>query len=472
MDNPMLNSDIFLSYYGDDFTGSTDVMETLALNGIPTALFLDVPDRKEVDDFRLKIGIGSQDGSNKIWAFGVAGISRSLGPQGMEDELPAIFEKISKIPSDFFQYKICSTFDSSVAVGNIGHAVEIALKYFPSHYIPLMVGAPFLNRFVVFGNLFARVDQQTFRLDRHPTMKKHPVTPMNESDLRVHLAKQTKRAVKLMDIFGLEGVYGDPAKYFSNLIEQSGNYLLFDTLSVDHLQTVGELLINGLSNTTQLLVGASGINYALAFHLQQLGKIKKSNQLQKPGISKKMVIMAGSCAPATAGQLKYMESIGHQGIRIDTLKLVNPIEQGAEVESVINQSLKALENGQVPILYTALGPEDLVISMTQQWLDENRRENKNTGQIIAEVQGVILRDLIKRTGKLRVAVAGGDTSGYVSRALAIYALETLCPISPGAPLCIAHSRDRQFDGLEISLKGGQNGNEKYFESIMKGELLN
>jgi len=467
----MLKNDIFLSYYGDDFTGSTDVMETLALNGIPTALFLDVPDKQEVDSFRLKIGIGHTDHSNKIRAFGVAGISRSLSPKGMDDELPAIFEKISKIPSDFFQYKICSTFDSSVELGNIGHAVEIALKYFPSHYIPLLVAAPFLNRFVVFGNLFARVVHQTFRLDRHPTMKKHPVTPMKESDLRVHLAKQTKRPVKLMDIFGIDGEYGDPVRYFSNLIEQGGNYLLFDTLSVDHLKTIGELLIDGRGSTIQLLVGASGMDYALALHLQQLGKIRKSNQLQKPGKSKKMVITAGSCSPATADQLKYMESLGHQGIRINTLKLVNPLEQGAEAESVVNQSLIALENGQIPILYTAMGPGDPAISMTQQWLDEHRRENKNAGQIIADIQGVILRDLIIRMGKLRVAVAGGDTSGYVSRALAISALETLYPISPGAPLCIAHSRDPQFDGLEIALKGGQNGNSRYFESILQGELL-
>ncbi len=37
MDRPLV------SYYGDDFTGSTDVMEALASNGIATVLFLDVP---------------------------------------------------------------------------------------------------------------------------------------------------------------------------------------------------------------------------------------------------------------------------------------------------------------------------------------------------------------------------------------------------------------------------------------------
>ena len=70
---------------------------------------------------------------------------------------------------------------------------------------------------------------------------------------------------------------------------------------------------------------------------------------------------------------------------------------------------------------------------------------------------------------MRTVVCGGDTSGHAARALGIYALETLMPIAPGAPLCTAHSKDVRFDGLEISLKGGQNGNEKYLESILKGK---
>ena len=39
-----------------------------------------------------------------------------------------------------------------------------------------------------FGNLFAVVDGVGHRLDRHPTMSRHPVTPMDEADLRRHLA--------------------------------------------------------------------------------------------------------------------------------------------------------------------------------------------------------------------------------------------------------------------------------------------
>ena len=54
-----------ISYYGDDFTGSTDVMEALASNGVETVLFLKVPDADLLSRF------------SGVRAYGLAGTSRS-----------------------------------------------------------------------------------------------------------------------------------------------------------------------------------------------------------------------------------------------------------------------------------------------------------------------------------------------------------------------------------------------------------
>lgn len=43
---------VLVSYYGDDFTGSTDVMEALASNGVETVLFLDLPRPELLARFR------------------------------------------------------------------------------------------------------------------------------------------------------------------------------------------------------------------------------------------------------------------------------------------------------------------------------------------------------------------------------------------------------------------------------------
>lgn len=70
-------------------------------------------------------------------------------------------------------------------------------------------------------------------------------------------------------------------------------------------------------------------------------------------------------------------------------------------------------------------------------------------------------DMISYSLKLiRVAVAGGDTSGTVTRALGITALQIAAPISPGAPLC--YGLLRRGGRIEIALKGGQMGADDFF----------
>ena len=465
----ILKSRIFLSFYGDDFTGSTDVMESLALNGIRTALFLKPPTQDQVESFQLKNSIDGT-GEKSIDAFGVAGVARSLRVSDMEQELRPVFEALKKIPADFFHYKVCSTFDSSPEIGSIGYAADLAYEYFPSPAVPLLVGAPFLNRFCLFGNLFARIDGITYRLDRHPTMSKHPVTPMTESDLRLHLGKQTKRPVELVDLFTLETDTAEQDSHYKKYAG-NGNIVLFDTCNSQHLLAVGRLVIEHKAPGTQLLVGASGTEYALAFHLQKTGKLKKPPSPPSPGEAEAVIAMSGSCAPTTGIQIDHAIQQGFADIRLDTIKLVDPERSRAEMQRVKQAALKILENGQSVMIYSAKGPDDPVIAQTKQFLKSSGLEDMSTSQVLAADQGKILKSILDAAGIKRVVVCGGDTSGHVARELGIVALETLMPVAPGAPLCTAHSEDSRFDGMQISLKGGQNGKQKYIESVLKGVNL-
>jgi 3-oxoisoapionate kinase len=461
---------VFLSFYGDDFTGSSDVMEALTLNGIPCALFLQPPTVEEVAAFRLKNQ--HYGAAGRLAAFGVAGVSRSMNPEEMTRELPGIFTKISQVPSRFFHYKICSTFDSSPSIGNIGHAVELALACFPSRYIPLVVAAPVLNRFSVFGNLFARAEGITYRLDRHPTMARHPVTPMTESDLRVHLGRQTSRSVYLRDVLDLEEPEELTAGVIRQLQEQpEAAYLLFDVLDDRQLLKAGRAVCEAASRQGQLLVGSSGIEYALTTYLQEQGTVTKSPACPSPGQAGQVVVMAGSCAPGTRKQIEWAQQNGFTGFQIDSFRLASQVTWEQEAERVVGLACRALEEGQHPILYTALGPDDPSIPQTQRLLEEQRQSGEEGSGSLGRRQGLILKRILEAAPGARVAVAGGDTSGQVARALGIYALEILVPIAPGSPLCLAHSHDPRFDGMEIALKGGQNGNEKYFGSILMGEPL-
>ena len=108
-----MSKDLLLGYYGDDLTGSTDVMESMALGGVPTVLFMRVPDAELQARFA------------HCRAMGLAGTSRSETPDWMDEHLPPAFAWMKGLGAAICHYKVCSTFDSSPAVGNIGRAIEI-----------------------------------------------------------------------------------------------------------------------------------------------------------------------------------------------------------------------------------------------------------------------------------------------------------------------------------------------------------
>ncbi len=445
---------LFLSFYGDDFTGSTDVMETLALNGMPTALFLSVPTREEVHQFTLKRGVGGET----IRAFGVAGIARSLSPEGMKQELPPIFSAMSQIPTDYMQYKVCSTLDSSPTLGNIGVATDIASQYFPSPRIPMLIGAPFLNRFVVFGNLFARINDLTYRLDRHPVMAHHPATPMKESDIRVHIGHQTSRVFQLIDLHALQLEYDELQQMYAAGEMTDGSFVLFDTLSYQDLETAARLVYESWSGNTQLLVASSGLTYGLARYVHANEIYQSIPQIHYPDAATHLLVVAGSCSPVTAEQVRYAESHGFTLIKAQIAELIeDPQSELTRIETIV---LKEMTNGRHVVVYTADGPQDPTIKEVQEYIGDE------SIQVIGHLLAEIVKMTLESFSGVRLVVAGGDTSGYVTRSLKIYALEMICPIAPGAPLCAAHARDPRYDGLEIALKGGQNGNYDYFNCVL------
>ena len=185
--NPLL-----LAFYGDDFTGSADAMEALTINGVKTALFLGHPTQE-----RLKTRLSN------LQAVGISGVSRTMTPTQMDDELPAQFALLNNLEPRLIHYKVCATFDSSPAIGSIGHAADIAFDVIKPSYGVIVQGVPLLGRYIVFGNHFTVYGDQRYRLDRHPVMSKHPITPMAEGDLRLHFAKMSKKTVKLIDLLHL-----------------------------------------------------------------------------------------------------------------------------------------------------------------------------------------------------------------------------------------------------------------------------
>jgi uncharacterized protein YgbK (DUF1537 family) len=436
-----LPSGLVLTYYGDDFSGSTDVTEALTFNGLPAVLFLEDPSQERLDRFR------------GFRALGIAGVSRSQTPEWMAANLPPIFERLKSLGAPLCHYKTCSTFDSSPQIGSIGKAIDLGQSVFGSSAVPLVVGAPILKRYQVFGNLFAAVDGEAFRLDRHPTMSRHPVTPMDEADLRIHLSRQTSKRTALVDILALRS--SDIDERFDALMAENPEIVLYDVLDTASLIQAGRLIWTRRPNAPGFVAGSSGLEYALVAYWQSTGQLPEPEPHAQPGEVDRLLVVSGSCSPTTERQLRFAMDKGYEGLRLDARKLAQG--DGPETQRAVEAALKILTQGRSVALYSALGPEDPALSPAAGDFQ------RGLGLRI----GVILRDVLQRSGIRRAVVAGGDTSGQAGRQLGVYALTVLKPMAPGSPLCRAWA-DGPFDGLEIVFKGGQVGDVDFFEKVRCG----
>jgi 3-oxoisoapionate kinase len=331
-----------------------------------------------------------------------------------------------------------------------------------------VVGAPVLGRYCVFGNLFARsgLDTEPYRLDRHPTMLRHPVTPMQESDLRVHLGKQTRRSVELFDVLKLESA--DPELAFQKLMGTPPGVLLFDTLHDAHLPVIGKLIWKQAQARAPLFaVGSSGLEYALTAHW---GGERVSSWELRP--VKQTVAISGSCSPVTQRQIAHALKNGFSEIALHPARLLASRERDREVASAVALCVKRCRQGGSVVLHTSLGPDDPRVAATRDSLAKAgvslEEQRLKSGRLLGPVLGQILRLVAEKVDVSRFVVAGGDTSWFVANELGIDALEMAAPMAPGSPLCRIYSNKPAVNGREIVFKGGQVGREDFFERVLKG----
>ncbi|MCH7408107.1 four-carbon acid sugar kinase family protein [Belliella sp. DSM 111904] len=447
-----------IAFYGDDFTGSTDALEFLAKAGIRTVLFISPPSQEVLNQYP------------DIQAFGVAGLSRSLSPEEMVNELGDAFFALRDSNASHVHYKVCSTFDSSPTIGSIGKAIEIGFDIFDIDFVSLLVAAPLLGRYCAFGNLFAKMgigsEGLIYRLDRHPSMSKHPTTPADESDLKRHLSKQTNIKIGLVDLLDI-----DQDRIEDQLLLELNagcEIVLFDAVYQEHIKKIGEFLVKRGSDKQHFSVGSSGIEMALgeAYGL-------KKQLWENPGQSKNLLVLSGSCSPITAGQIKMGLENDFEEIAIDTVEIANQSES-VSLDAYLKKAIKVFESGKNLIIHTAIGYDDPRVADTKEALKKQGYSEVEISRFTAKrygsVMGLLAKAILARTQIQRMVIAGGDTSSWIARALGIESVEMIAPLAPGAPLCKASAPNSPADGLEINFKGGQVGKEDYFVKVQLGKM--
>lgn len=430
-------TDLLYAFYGDDFTGSTDVLEQLAEGGVPAILFLRQPDAAMLARFP------------DVRAIGLAGDARSQSPEWMDAHLPGTFAALGESGAPILHYKTCSTFDSSPTVGSIGRALEIG-KTALGGIVPILIGAPHLARYLVFGTLFAAAGGVVHRIDRHPTMARHPVTPMDEADMRRHLAQQTEARIALATIDRIQA--GDAEALFLNAVADGADAMLFDGMDQASLAAVGRVLLAHQGARFRFAVGSSGVTRAMILAWQAAGIAPPRGPLPGAGAVDRLLVMSGSCSPMTAAQIATAREQGFATVQADVAALVSG--SSAEEDRLVEAAVALLDgNGRV-VVHSAEGPLSADVPAA--------------GAAIGAALGRVSRDVVRRTGLRRLLFAGGDTSSHGVAQMGLDALAWAAPLERGAPLVRAYAAERELDGLELVLKGGQMGAPDFFETVRRG----
>ncbi len=426
------------AWYGDDFTGASDTLATLASAGLRALLFLRVPDASQ------RAAVGPLD------AVGIAGIARALAPDAMRAELAPVASWFAALAPAITHYKCCSTFDSGSQVGNL--AVGCAALRTPAHdpLLSVLGGQPSLGRYCIFGELYAtaQADGDVHRIDRHPTMSRHPVTPMAEADLRRHLQSLGMPPVDLVDVRRLDAAAGGDNRLDIDVPGQPPpDALLFDSVRPHHLQTIGHWLWQRGQHRPLLVLGASSVAQAALAHWPE----RQSTPAQPSRVAASdapVFLLVGSLSPVTAAQVRRAEGLFDEW----TIEPARLLGSPSALDRLARCCADALASGRSVMAKTAApqpeGPSPLDVA-----------------QVCA---ALLVRVLALAPQVRRVGVAGGDTSSIALRALDAWALGWAGTLANGVALTRVRSDRPELDGIELMLKGGQMGPPDLFERLLKG----
>lgn len=404
---------MLLGCIGDDFTGSSDLANTLTKAGMRVTQYTGVP---------------SEPAAAHVEAGVVALKTRSIAaPDAVRQSLDALEWLQAQGCTQFF-FKYCSTFDSTPE-GNIGPVAQALAAALDATRVVVCPAFPGAGRSVYQGHLFVN-DQ----LLSESGMATHPLTPMTDSDLRRWLALQTSLSVGHVAASAVSA----GAEAIANALDrehQAGNTLVVvDALTDEHLRSIGRAAA-GLP----LVTGGSGVALGLpANFADRIDTTKTPAWNAQPG---QCAILAGSCSAATRAQV----AAHREKHLVIELTAEDVIEQRVTAAAVATQMLAAKG---IPLATSSASPE--IVAKAQQRFGQ-ARSAEAIESFFAEVAHLLVDG-----GVTALVTAGGETSGAVVDALGITAMEIGLEIAPGVPAL------RAGPDLVLALKSGNFGDTNFF----------
>ena len=417
-----------LGCIADDYTGASDLANTLTRAGLRTVQTIGIP----ADDLALP----------EVDAVVVSLKSRSIEAGLAVSRSRAAETWLRGRGASHVLFKICSTFDSTDA-GNIGPVMD-ALRDDCGEGIVLVTPAfPETGRTVYQGNLFVGA----VPLNESP-LKDHPLNPMHDSSLVRVLARQSRTQIGLVDLATVtRGVDAVRAR-LAELAGKGIGAAIIDAVFDRDLETIGLVAADH-----RLSVGASGIGLGLARALVSTGKVKSAAAGSESGaaVGGPAACLAGSCSQATLKQIASAEQV-MPVFHLDPDRILTGAH---EAQRALDWARPRLAEG--PVLIASSSTPDQVSAL------QARHGRDAAGHAIEQAMADIAENLVK-SGVRRLVVAGGETSGAVVDRLKIPGFLVGVEIAAGVPVLRAVGAGGE---MLLALKSGNFGGPEFFSDALR-----
>ena len=410
---------LLLGCIADDFTGATDLANTLVKGGMTAVQVIGVPTGPLPEADALIIALKSR--------------TAPVG-EAVAQSLAACDALLAAGAKQIF-WKYCSTFDSTDQ-GNIGPVADALLKRLGSGFALACPAFPTNGRTIYLGHLFVGN-----ALLNESGMENHPLTPMTDANLVRVLGRQTDGAVGLVPFNTVEQGAAATRQAMMRLAEQGRRYAIVDAVTDQHLLAIGEAAAQHA-----LITGGSGVAMGLPENFRRAGLLPaRGDAASLPPMQGMAAVVAGSCSRATLGQIGLARD--HVPVlELDALATPDAAALTAQALDWVSGKLSA----DRPVVIAASAPPEKVAAL------QAKLGRDAAGALIETAMAAIAEGLVAR-GVGRLVVAGGETSGAVVQRLGVTALRIGPEIDPGVPWTFAEPR-----GLHLALKSGNFGARDFF----------
>jgi len=241
---------VLLGAIADDFTGATDLCNTLVRRGMRTVQLIDVPapETNILDAEAVVVALKSRT---------------TPAAEAIEKSLAAL-AWLRGAGARQLLFKYCSTFDSTDA-GNIGPVAEALMEALGTDFTLYCPAFPENGRTIYLGYLFVGDV-----LLSESGMRDHPLTPMRDPSLVRVLKRQCRGNVGLVPQYGVARGPVTIRDAFASLRKAGFRHTIVDAIEDHDLEVIGEAAAD-----FQLITGGSGIALGLPENFSPSGPARR-----------------------------------------------------------------------------------------------------------------------------------------------------------------------------------------------------